>query len=62
MGYYENRILPRIIDGICGHEGFVQQRAKVIPRAMGRVLEVGYGSGTSLRWYDNARFGVCDAC
>lgn len=52
MSFYENRILPRVIDGICGHKGFAQQRAKVIPNATGRVLEVGYGSGTSLPWYD----------
>ena len=52
MSFYENRILPRIIDRICGHRAFALQRAKIIPHARGRVLEVGYGTGTSLRWYD----------
>ena len=47
-----NRILPRVIDHICGHRAFADQRAKIVPRATGRVLEVGYGSGTSLPWYD----------
>ncbi len=52
MSFYENRILPRIIDRICGHRAFADQRAKLIPQAIGRVLEVGYGTGTSLQWYD----------
>ena len=52
MSFYENRILPRIIDRICGHRAFDEQRAKIVPLATGRVLEVGYGSGTSLPWYD----------
>lgn len=52
MIFYENRILPRIIDRICGHRAFAEQRAKLIPQAAGRVLEVGYGTGTSLQWYD----------
>ena len=52
MSFYENRILPRIIDHICGHRAFAEQRAKLIPKATGRVLEVGYGTGTSLPWYD----------
>ncbi|NNL85114.1 MAG: class I SAM-dependent methyltransferase, partial [Myxococcales bacterium] len=55
MNLYENRILPRIIDQICGHRAFAEQRAKVVPRARGRVLEVGYGSGTSLPWYRSDR-------
>ncbi len=52
MNLYENHILPRIIDTICGHRAFAEQRGKILPRATGRVLEVGYGSGTSLPWYD----------
>jgi len=52
MSFYENRILPRIIDHICGHRAFADQRAKIVPKATGRVLEVGYGTGTSLPWYD----------
>jgi SAM-dependent methyltransferase len=55
MNFYENRILPRIIDKICGHRGFAAQRARLIPRAKGRVLEVGYGTGTSLPWYEPAQ-------
>ena len=55
MNFYENRILPRIIDHICSHRSFSEQRAKVVPEARGRVLEVGYGSGTNLPWYDADR-------
>ncbi len=55
MNFYENRILPRVIDWICGHRAFAEQRAKMVPRAAGRVLEVGYGTGTSLPWYDSAK-------
>lgn len=55
MNTYENHILPRIIDFICGHRAFAEQRAKMIPMAAGRVLEVGYGTGTSLPWYDASK-------
>lgn len=55
LDFYENRVLPHIIDHICGHKGFAEQRAKILPLASGRVLEVGYGSGTSLPWYDPNR-------
>lgn len=55
MNIYENHILPRIINSICGHRAFAEQRAKMIPKASGRVLEVGYGTGTSLPWYDASK-------
>lgn len=55
MNLYENHILPRIIDFICGHRAFAEQRARMIPMAEGRVLEVGYGTGTSLPWYNASK-------
>lgn len=52
MGFYENRILPRLIDMGCGGPPVMKQREKVVPKAYGRVLEVGMGSGLNLGLYD----------
>tara|TARA_B100002052_G_C15662780_1_gene498083 strand:- start:47 stop:667 length:621 start_codon:yes stop_codon:yes gene_type:complete len=52
MGFYENRVLPRIIDLGCGGPPVMKQRQKVVPNAYGRVLEVGMGSGLNLGLYD----------
>ncbi|MBW2232136.1 MAG: class I SAM-dependent methyltransferase [Deltaproteobacteria bacterium] len=55
MGFYENRILPHIINVGCGAEPIAKQRQKVIPHATGRVLEVGMGSGLNIPFYDSSR-------
>ena len=55
MGFYQRHVLPRVVDLLCGAEALSELRAAVVPRAAGRVLEVGFGTGLNLRWYDPAR-------
>lgn len=52
MGFYEDRVLPLLIDLGCGAEPIAKQREKVVPKASGRVLEVGMGSGLNIPFYD----------
>ena len=55
MGFYENRILPVMINKACAGPPILKQREKVVPEAQGRVLEVGMGSGINLPFYDPSR-------
>ena len=51
MSLYERWILPALIDKGCGAPPILKQREKVVPRATGRVLEIGMGSGLNLAFY-----------
>ena len=52
MSYYEDRILPHLINFACSTKPVRKQREKVVPLARGEVLEVGFGSGLNLPHYD----------
>lgn len=51
MSFYEDRILPHIIDCACSMGQVMKLRSEVVPRARGRVLEVGMGSAINLQFY-----------
>jgi ubiquinone/menaquinone biosynthesis C-methylase UbiE len=50
--FYDRYLLPRLLNAACGAKPIMKQRAKVVPRAEGRVLELGVGLGRNLAFYD----------
>ncbi|MGL4315212.1 MAG: class I SAM-dependent methyltransferase [Pseudomonas sp.] len=52
MKFYDEKILPHLIDFACGMGHVMKTRSKVVPQAEGRVLEIGIGTGLNLSFYD----------
>ncbi len=55
MGFYNQYIMPSLINGLCGMSEITDQRRKVVPQAEGLVVEIGIGSGLNLPHYDAGR-------
>jgi SAM-dependent methyltransferase len=55
MGFYDQCILPRVINCACGTRPIMKQREKVVPLASGIVLEIGIGTGRNLPYYDPSK-------
>lgn len=52
---YERYVLPYLTDYVCGARPISRQRAKLVPLAQGRVLEIGIGTGQNLAHYDKSK-------
>jgi len=52
MGFYSRHIVPRVVTCACGTKPVLKQRQKVVPRARGKVLEIGMGAGQNIPHYD----------
>ena len=55
MDWYDQHVLPHLIDLACSTKQSRRQRQKIVPLASGEVLEIGFGSGLNLAHYDSAR-------
>jgi ubiquinone/menaquinone biosynthesis C-methylase UbiE len=52
---YDRYVLPKILNLACATRPVMKQRAKIVPKAQGRVLELGIGMGRNLAFYDPAK-------
>ncbi len=52
VNLYDRYVLPRFLACACASSPIMRQRAKVVPKATGRVLELGIGMGLNLSFYD----------
>ena len=55
MGLYDRYLLPPLLNAAMSTKPIRYQRKKVVPRAEGRVLEIGFGAGHNLPFYDAAK-------
>jgi ubiquinone/menaquinone biosynthesis C-methylase UbiE len=51
MGFYGDRVLPRIVDIACGGKLSAPLRQRVCAGLTGEVVEIGFGSGNNIPFY-----------
>jgi len=55
MTFYEDHVLPHLIDLACSTKPTRKQREKIVHLAEGDVLEIGFGSGLNLPYFDRSK-------
>jgi SAM-dependent methyltransferase len=58
MGFYGERVLPRILNAVCGAKAIEPLRRRVCEGLAGDVVELGFGSGLNVPFYPAAVTGV----
>ncbi len=53
MGFYAQKILPRLLDWSMSSPDLAQYRQEVLHNAYGKILEIGFGTGLNLAFYPN---------
>lgn len=51
MGFYQEQVLPRVIDVTCGVKQAQRLRRRVCEELTGEVVEIGFGSGHNVPFY-----------
>ena len=55
MRLYDRYVLPKLTNLACGSRPTRRQREKIVHRAYGDVLEIGFGGGLNLQHYDSGK-------
>lgn len=55
MGFYDNKVLPHVLNCVCSSPPILKLRNQVVPKCEGKVLEVGMGSAINLQFYDERK-------
>ena len=50
--FYDENVLPHLLDCACKNKAFDVQRSIIVPKVSGTVLEIGFGSGLNLPFYN----------
>ncbi|MEY1676930.1 class I SAM-dependent methyltransferase [Gordonia sp. ABKF26] len=51
MGFYDDRVLPHLIERTCGMAALTPLRARACAPLSGRMIEIGFGSGLNVGVY-----------
>lgn len=55
LSWYDEHVLPHLMTFACSAKPNRKQREKIIPQAEGEILEVGFGAGLNLPYYDSSK-------
>jgi ubiquinone/menaquinone biosynthesis C-methylase UbiE len=55
MSFYRNRVYPGLVQRLGNPPPVRELRRKLVPLAVGRVLEIGVGSGANFPYYDPSK-------